>query len=117
MIFQGQNTAIGVRVQHGRGLPVEGVRVAFQVDAPRTRYASIQPVRADTQGGRVRAIVWSDLVDRVRITVRVGTLIIRTILTVVRPLAHGERPRDASRSRPEATDLLPGFNGLGEVRI
>ena len=103
-IFQGQDTAIVVRVQSGRGLPVDGVLVMFQVDAPQTRYTSIRPTRAHTRGGRVRAIVRSELLGRVRITVRVGSLIKRTTLTVVMPIAMGDTPRDAY---PHARKHLP----------
>ena len=67
-IFQGQETALLVGVQNAQGQPVDGVLVAFQVDARRTPYASIRPARAYTQGGRVRALVRSALLGRVRIT-------------------------------------------------
>jgi len=115
-IFQGQDTTLLVGVQNAQGQPVDGVLVAFQVDARRTPYASIRPARAYTQSGRVHAIVRSALLGRVRIIVRVGTVTQRTILTVVMPLAMGEGPREAYGTCPEAPARLPGFSSLGEGR-
>ena len=115
-IFQGQETPLLVGVQNAQGQPVDGVLVAFQVDARRTPYASIRPARAYTEGGRVRALVRSALLGRVRILVRVGTVTQRTIRTVVMPLAMGEGPRDAYGARPAAPARLPGCSGLGEGR-
>jgi hypothetical protein len=89
-IFQGQDATVVVRVQNGQGLPVDGILVVFQVDPPRTQYASIRPARARTQGGRVRAIVRSDLVGQMRITVRVGALTKRATIMVVTPIATGD---------------------------
>jgi hypothetical protein len=80
--------------------------VVFQVDPPRTRYASIRPARARTQGGRVRALVRSDLVGQVRITVRVGAFTKQATITVVVPIARGDGHADAYRSRPKAADVL-----------
>ena len=105
-IFQGQDATVVVRVQNERGLPVDGLLVALQVDPPWVRYASIRPARARTQGGRVRAIVRSDLVGQVRITVRVGALMKRATITVVVPIATENGHADAYRSRLEATDVL-----------
>jgi hypothetical protein len=115
-IFQGQETALIVGVSNTQGQPVDGVLVAFQVDARRTPYASIRPAQAYTQGGRVRAIVRSALIGRVRNIVRVGTVTQRTIRTVVMPLATGEGPRDAYGARLAAPARLPGCSGLGEGR-
>jgi hypothetical protein len=109
-IFQGQDATVVVRVQNGQGLPVDGILVAFQVDPPWARYASIRPARARTQGGRVHAILWSALVGQVRITVRVGALTKQATITVVTPIATGYGHADTCRSRPEATDVLLGLN-------
>lgn len=109
-IFQGHDAAVVVRVQNGQGLPVDGILVAFQVDPPWARYASIRPARARTQGGRVRAIVRSDMVGQVQITVRVGALTKQATITVVTPIATGQEHADAYRSRLEATDGLGGLN-------
>jgi hypothetical protein len=109
-IFQWQDAPVVVRVQNEQGLPVDGLLVAFQVDPPRARYTSIQPARARTQGGRMRAIVRADLVGQVRITIRVGTLTKRATITVVMPIASGDRHATEYRSRPEATDVLLGLN-------
>jgi hypothetical protein len=86
-IFQWQDAAVVVRVQNEQGLPVDGLRVALQVDPPWARYASIRPARARTQGGRIRAILRSELVGQVRITVRVGALTKQATITVVMPIA------------------------------
>jgi hypothetical protein len=109
-IFQRQDAAVVVRVQNEQGLPVDGLRVALQVDPPWARYASIRPARARTQGGRVHAILWSALVGQVRITVRVGALTKQATITVVTPIATGYGHADTCRSRPEATDVLLGLN-------
>jgi hypothetical protein len=109
-IFQGHDAAVVVHVQNGQGLPVDGILVAFQVDPPWARYASIRPARARTRGGRVRAILRSDMVGQVRITVRVGALTKQATITVVMPIATGQRYADACHSRPEATDVLLGLN-------
>lgn len=105
-IFQWQDAAVVVRVQNEQGLPIDGILVVFQVDPPRTKYVSIRPARARTKGGRVRAIVWSDLVGQVRITVRVGALTRRATITVVVPIATENGHVDACRSQPAATDVL-----------
>jgi len=97
-IFQWQEAAVVVHVQNEGGLPVDGLLVVFQVDPPRARYASIRPARARTQGGRVRAIVRSDLVGQVRFTVRVGALTKRATIMVVVPIATGDGHADAYRS-------------------
>ena len=86
-IFQGQDAAVVVRVQTGQGRPVDGVLVVLQVDPPWARYASLRPARARTQHGTIRAIVRSDLVGRVQITVRVGAITTQATITVVMPLA------------------------------
>jgi hypothetical protein len=109
-IFQGQGAPVVVHVQNAQGLPVDGIPVAFQVDPPWARYASIRPARARTQGGRVRAIVRVDVVGRVRITVRVGARTKQATITVVMPLATGAGHAEAWRSRLEAPDVLLGFN-------
>jgi hypothetical protein len=109
-IFQWQDAAVVVRVQNARGLPVDGLLVAFQVDPPWARYASIRPARARTQGGRVRAIVRADLVGQVRITVRVGALTKQATITVVMPIATGYVHTEECRSRPAATDVRLGCN-------
>jgi hypothetical protein len=106
MIFQWQDAAVVVRVQNEQGLPVDGLLVVLQVDQPWARYASIRPARARTRGGRVRAIVRSDLVGQVRITVRVGALTRRATITVIVPIATESGHADACRSRLEATDVL-----------
>jgi hypothetical protein len=116
-IFQGQETALIVGVSNTQGQPVDGVLVAFQVDACRTPYASIRPAQAYTQGGRLRAIVRSALLGRGRNIVRVGTVTQRTLRTVVMPLAMGEGPREAYGARPAAPARLPGFSSWGEGRI
>jgi hypothetical protein len=105
-IFQWQDAAVVVRMQNGQELPIDGILVVFQVDPPRAQYASIRPARARTEGGRVRAIVRSDLVGQVRITVRVGALTKRATITVVVPIATENGHADACRSRLEATDVL-----------
>jgi hypothetical protein len=109
-IFQGQDATVVVRVQNERGLPVDGLLVALQVDPPWARYASIRPARARTQGGRVRAIGRADLVGRVRITVRVGALTKQATITVVMPIATGYVHTDECHSRPAATDVRLGSN-------
>ena len=109
-IFQGQGAPVVVHVQNAQGLPVDGIPVAFQVDPPWARYASIRPVRARTQGGRVRAIVRVDVVGRVRITVRVGALTKQATITVVMPIACSEGHADACPSRLAATDVFLGLN-------
>lgn len=109
-VFRGQDAAVVVYVQNGQGLPVDGILVALQVDPPWARYASIRPVRARTRGGRVRALLRSDLVGQVRITVRVGALTKQATITVVMPIATGHGHADACCSRLEATDVLLGLN-------
>lgn len=110
-IFQGQDATVVVRVQNGQGVPVDGLLVAFQVDPPWARYVStIRPARARTRGGRVRAILRSDLVGQVRITVQVGALTKQMTVTVVMPIATAHGHTDACRSRPEATDVLLRLN-------
>jgi hypothetical protein len=109
-IFQWQDAPVVVRVQNEQGLPVDGILVAFQVDPAWARHASIQPARARTQGGRVRAILRADLLGRVRITVRVGALTKRATITVVMPTATGCGHAAGCRARPEATDVLLGLN-------
>lgn len=109
-MFQGHDATVVVHVQNGQGLPVDGLLVAFQVDPPWARYASIRPARARTQDGRVRAIVRSEVVGQVRITVRVGVLTKQATITVVMPIATGEGHAEACRSRLEATDVLRGLN-------
>lgn len=112
-IFQGQDAAVVVRVQNGQGLPVDGISVAFQVDPPWTRYVSLRPARARTQGGRVRTIVRAEQVGQVRLTVRVGTLTKRATITVVVPIATGDGQGDANHSRPGAIDA-PGSDLSGK---
>ncbi len=109
-IFQGHAAAVVVRVQNGQGLPVDGIPVAFQVDPPWDRYASIRPARARTRGGRVRAIVRADLVGQVRITVRVGALTQQATITVVMPIATGQGHADRAHHDRGATDVLLGLN-------
>lgn len=109
-IFQWQDAAVVVYVQNGQGVPVDGILVTFQVDPPWARYASIRPARAYTRVGRVRAILRSDLLGRVRITVRVGALTKQATITVVMPIAMGDGQAETCRSRPEATDLLLGLH-------
>jgi hypothetical protein len=109
-IFQGQDATVVVHVQNGQGLPVDGILVAFQVDPPWARYTSIRPTRARTRGGRVRAILRSDLVGQVRIAVQVGTLTKQATITVVMPIATGHGHADACRSRLDATDVLRDLN-------
>lgn len=108
-IFQWQDAAVVVRVQNRQGLPIDGMLVVFQVDPPRAKYASIRPARARTEGGRVRAIVRSDLVGQVQITVRVGVLTKRATITVVVPIATENGHADACRSRLEATRAVPSW--------
>ena len=109
-IFQWQGAPVVVHVQNEHGRPVDGISVAFQVDPPWARYASIRPARARTQGGRVRAIVRVDVVGRVQITVRVGALTKQATIAVVIPIATGDGHAEACPSRLEATDVLLGLN-------
>jgi hypothetical protein len=109
-IFQWQDAAVVVYVQNGQGIPIDGILVTFQVDPPWVRYASIRPAQAHTRVGRVRAILRSDLLGRVRITVRVGALTKRATITVVMPIARSDGHADTCCSRPEATDLLLGLH-------
>jgi hypothetical protein len=104
-MFQGHDAAVVVRVQNEQGLPVDGLLVVFQIDPPWARYASIRPGQARTRGGRVRAIVRAELVGQVRLTVRVGALTKQATITVVMPIAAGQRHAEAYRARPEATDV------------
>ena len=100
MIFQGQDTAMVVRVQNEQGLPVEGLHVVFQVDPAWAKYTSVRPARAHTQGGKVRAIVRTDLVGLVRIAVRVGAVTKWMTIRVMIPLAMGYtvRMQDAAHT-------------------
>ena len=91
VIFQGQDAPVVVHVQNRQGLPVDGIAVVFKIAPPRVRYASIQPARAHTEDGRVDAILRSDLIGRLHITARVGTLTKQAPNTVVMPIAR--RPR------------------------
>jgi hypothetical protein len=109
-IFQWQDAAVVVYVQNGQGIPIDGILVTFQVDPPWARYASVRPAQAHTRVGRVRAILRSDLLGRVRITVRVGALTKQATITVVMPIARGDGHADMCCSRPEATDLLLGIH-------
>ena len=88
-IFQWQDTAVVVRVQNEQGLPLDGMLVTLQVDPARARYVSIRPTRAHTRGGRVRAILRSELVGRVGVSVRVGAITLQATMTVVMPIAAG----------------------------
>jgi hypothetical protein len=107
-IFQGHDAAVGVRVQNGQGLPVDGILVTFQVDPPWARYASIRPGRARPRGGRVRAIVRADLVGQVRITVRGGALTQQATITVVMPIATGQGHADHAHHDRGATGNRTG---------
>lgn len=108
-IFQWQDTAVVVRVQNRQGSPVDGILVTLQVDPAWTQYASLRPARARTQNGTVRAILRAELVGRMRITVRVGTLTEQATITVVMPIATRGGLTEACRSRSGAPDVLLGL--------
>jgi len=108
-IFRWQDAAVVVHVQNGQGLPADGIPVTFQVDPAWARYVSIRPARALTQGGRVRVMLWADMVGLVWITARVGTVTQRAAITVVMPIATGYGPAVGCRSQPWEADGLPGL--------
>ena len=92
-IFQWQDAAVVVYVQNAQGAPVDDILVTFQVNPLWARYASVRPARARTRVGRVRAILRSNLLGRVRLTVWVGTLMKQATITVVMPIAMGDGRR------------------------
>jgi len=81
----GTATEVSVRVQDAHGQPVDGVRVAFEVEPGWTQHASVSPSQVTTRGGVARAIFTARLTGVVHVTARIDNTTAQAEITVESP--------------------------------